>query len=117
MLLRRDPSNVAALGLMGQAALALGWPETAVFAFEAASDLVPDRPDLWVNLSGAYLASGRAKDAAHAADEALRLHPSNADALTLQRSAGVAVTIIQEKWAQGGDHRGKLSGEDKAAKI
>ena len=33
-LLRRDPQSVAALGLLGQAALALGWPETAVFAYE-----------------------------------------------------------------------------------
>ena len=95
MLLRRDPTNVAALGLMGQAALALGWPETAVFAFEAASDFEPDRLDLWVALSGAYLTSGRAKDAAHAAEEALRLHPANADALTLQRSAAVALALAE----------------------
>ena len=101
-LLRRDPQSVAALGLLGQAALALGWPETAVFAYEAASDLEHDRVDIWVSLSGAYLASGRPKDAAHAAEEALRLHPSNADALTLQRSASVAVTMAQGKWEQGG---------------
>ncbi len=101
-LLRRDPQSVAALGLLGQAAMALGWPETAVFAYEAASDLEHDRVDVWVSLSGAYLASGRANDAAHAAEEALRLHPANADALTLQRSAAVAVTMAKGKWEQGG---------------
>ena len=100
-LLRRDPQSVAALGLLGQAAMALGWPETAVFAYEAASDLEHDRVDVWVSLSGAYLASGRANDAAHAAEEALRLHPANADALTLQRSAAVAVTMAKGKWEQG----------------
>ena len=117
MLLRRDPNNIAALGLMGQAAMALGWPETAVFAFEAASDLEPERPDLWITLSGAYLASGRAKDAAHAAEEALRLHPANADALTLQRSAAVAVTIAHGKWELAADERARLADGEKAAKM
>jgi tetratricopeptide (TPR) repeat protein len=110
-LLRRDPQNVAALGLLGQAAVALGWPETAVFAYEAACDLDHDRPDVWVSLSGAYLAAGRAKDAVHAADEALRLQPANADALALQRTASVAVTMAKGKWEQSGDFRGKLATE------
>jgi cytochrome c-type biogenesis protein CcmH/NrfG len=109
-MLRRDPQNISALGLLGQAAVALGWPETAVFAYEAASDLDHDRPDLWVALSGAYLAAGRAKDAVHAADEALRLQPANADALALQRTASVAVTMSRGNWEQGGDFRGKLAG-------
>ncbi|SDS53577.1 tetratricopeptide repeat protein [Opitutus sp. GAS368] len=108
-LLRRDPHNTAALGLMGQAAMALNWPETAVFAYEAASDDEPDRADLWIALGGAYLIAGRAKDAVQAADEALRLHPGNADALALQRTASVSVTMAQGKWEQGGDFRGKLA--------
>ena len=91
--------------------MALGWPETAVFAYEAACDLDHDRPDVWVSLSGAYLAAGRAKDAVHAANEALRLQPANADALALQRTAAVAVTMAQGKWEQSGDFRGKLAGE------
>lgn len=114
-LLRRDPHNTAALGLLGQAAMALNWPETAVFAYEAASDDEPDRPDLWVALSGAYLAAGRAKDAVHAADEALRIQPANADALALQRTAAVAVTMAAGKWEQGGDYRGKLADGAKPA--
>lgn len=105
-LLRRDPHNPAALHLLGQAAMALGWPETAVFAYEAVSDVEPDRPDLWVALSGAYLAAGRAKEAVHAADEALRLQPANADALALQRTASVTVTMARGKGEQGGDFRG-----------
>jgi tetratricopeptide (TPR) repeat protein len=109
-MLRRDPQQVPALALLGQAAMALGWSETAVFAYEAASDLEHDRPDLWVALSGAYLAAGRAKDAVHAADEALRLQPANADALALQRTAAVAVTMERGKWEQGGDFHGKLAG-------
>src|SRR5258708_24572671 len=61
-LLQRDPKDISALNLMGQAAMALGWQETAVFAFEAASDLNHERVAIWISLSGAYLASGRAKE-------------------------------------------------------
>lgn len=114
-LLRRDPQNIAALGLLGQAAVALGWPETAVFAYEAASDLDHSRPDLLVALSGAYLAAGRAKDAVHAADEALRLQPANADALALQRTASVAATMAKGKWGQRGDFQSKHAGDSPAA--
>lgn len=113
-LLRKDPHNVAALGLLGQAAMALGWPETAVFAYQAASDLEPDRPDLLIALAGAYLAAGRAKEAVHAADEALRIQPANADALAVHRAASVAATMAKGKWEQGGDFRGKLAGPPKA---
>jgi len=114
-LLRRDPHNTAALGLLGQAAMALNWPETAVFAYEAASDDEPDRPDLWVALSGAYLAAGRAKDAVHAADEALRIQPANSDALALQRTAAVAVTLAKGRWEQGGNLRGEHADQALAA--
>ncbi len=106
-LLRRDPQSVAALCLLGQAAAALGWNETAVFAHEAASDLEPDRLDIWISLSGAYLAAGRAADAVGAASQALQLNPANAEAQTLLRNATVAVTMAKGKWEQGGDYHGK----------
>lgn len=112
-LLRRDPQSVAALCLLGQAATALGWAETAVFAYEATSDLEPDRQDIWVSLSGAYLATGRAADAVGAASQALQLNPANAEAQTLLRNASVAVAMAQGKWEQSGDSRGKLSEEQK----
>lgn len=112
-LLRKDPHNVAALSLLGQAAMVLGWPETAVFAYQAASDLEPDRPDLLISLAGAYLAAGRAKEAVQAADEALRIQPANADALAVHRTASVAVTMTKGNWEQGGDFRGKLAGPPK----
>ena len=110
-LLRRDPHSVAALCLLGQAATALGWSETAVFAYEAACDLAPERPDIWVSVSGAYLAGGRAKDAIHAAEEALRLHPGNVEAQNLLRSASVSATVAKGQWAKEGDYRAKLAGE------
>ena len=107
-LLRRNPRNVPALGLLGQAATALGWTETAVFAHEAACDLAPERLDLWLPLGGAYLPAGRAQDAVLAAEEALRLHPADADAQNLMRNATVNLTVAQGNWDKGGDYRGKM---------
>ncbi len=109
-LLRRDPQSVSALCLLGQAAIALGWNETAVFAYEAASDLESDRQDIWVFLSSAYRAAGRATDAVAAASQALRFNPANAEAQTVLRNASVAVALAGGKWAQDGDTRGKLPG-------
>lgn len=104
-LLRRNPQSVAALNLLGQAATELGWTETAVFAHEAASDLEPERPDLLLSLGNAYLAAGRATDAVSAANQTLNLEPGSAEAKTLLQNAQVAITVVDGKWAQGGERR------------
>jgi tetratricopeptide (TPR) repeat protein len=101
-LLRRDPQNVAALNLLGQAATELGWNETAIFAHEAASELEPGRPDLLVSLGNAYLTGGRAAEAVTAANHVLQLHPENPDARKLLQHASVAVTLNAGKWEQSG---------------
>ena len=72
-MLRRDPDNVSALVLLGQAALAMHWPETAVYAYETARGLEPDRPDIVLALGQALLAAGRTAEAVVTAKEALRL--------------------------------------------
>jgi tetratricopeptide (TPR) repeat protein len=116
-LLRRDPQSVAALCLLGQAATALGWPETAVFAHEAASDLEPDRPDVWISLGSAYLAAGRPADAVGAANQALELQSANAEAQTLLRNASVAETLLKGKWESSGDFHEKLHDEPKSGQV
>lgn len=114
-LLRGNPQNVAALSLLGQAAAALGWKATAVFAHEAACDLEPERPDLWLSLGHAYLAAGRSKDSVHAAEEAVRLNPNASEGHVLLREATVSLTITQGNWDKGGGFRSKLGGETKVA--
>jgi len=86
-----------------------------VFAHETASDLEPERSDLWISLSAAYLAGGRAKDAIHAAEEALRLHPANPEAQTLLRNATVSLTMVMGNWDKSGDFRSKLNEQTKTA--
>jgi len=105
-VLRRDPENVAALSLLSQAALALGWPETAVFAAETARGLEPDRPDLALALGHALMAAGRTAEAVAAAKAALRLQADHAGALALQRDAAVADTLARDQRAEGGNATG-----------
>ena len=116
-LLLRDAGSIAALTLLGQAATVLGWAETAVFAYEAARENEPDRPELLLLLGQALLAVGRAPEAVKAAHGTLRLSPNNADAQTLLRNASVAVTMVKGKWEAGGDYRGKLHDEQKAVQL
>jgi tetratricopeptide (TPR) repeat protein len=116
-LLLRDANSVPALSLLGEAAAVLGWNETAVFACEAAAELEPDRPALLLALGQALLAVGRAADAVKAAQRALAVQPNSVDAQELLRTASVAVTMAKGKWEQGGDYRGKLHDEQKAAQL
>jgi len=106
-VLLRDPGNVAALTLLGEGATALGWTETAVFAFEAAREREPGRPERLLSLGRALLGAGRAPEAVKVAEELLRLQPANALAVALLRDAAVAVTLAQGRWEQAGDFRGK----------
>jgi len=114
-LLLRDVHNVAALVLLGEAATGLGWNETAVFAYEAALELEPDRPFLMLSLGHALLAAGRAPEAVKAAQKVLFDQPDNADAEMLLRNASVAATMAKGKWEQAGDYRGKLHDGAKGA--
>ena len=116
-LLLADPNNLAALTLLGQAATALGWNETAIFAYDSARESAPDRPDLALSLGLALLTVGRAAEAVRAAQEALRVQPNSAAAQELLRNASIAVTMAKGKWEEGGNYRGKLADEQKAAQL
>ena len=96
-LLLRDADSVSALTLLGEAATVLGWNETAVFAYEAALELAPDRLFLMLSLGHALLAVGRAPEAVKAAQRMLFDQPNNADAQSLMRNASVAVTMAKGK--------------------
>ena len=105
-LLRRNPQNVAALNLLGQAATELGWAETAVFAQETASDLEPERVDLLLSLGQAYLAAGRTSDAVSTANQTLLVEPGSVEAKVLLQNALVAASVVGGKWTQGSERSG-----------
>lgn len=107
-MLDADPHSRPGLTLLGEAATALGWKETAVFAYEALRDIEPDNPATLVALGRAHLAAGRPPAAVQCAEAALRIESFNGPAQTLLKDASVAQTMQAGRWEDRGDFRGKL---------
>lgn len=107
-LLARDPDSVPALRLLGEAARAFDWPETAILAFDAIRELEPDNRANLLALGEAWLHAGKSGEALRVADEILRLHPVDGDAQTLMRKASIARATEKGHWEQDGDFRTKV---------
>lgn len=107
-MLDADPHSTAGLRMLGTAATALGWHETAVFAYDALREADPqDVPNL-VALGSAHLAAGRPDHAVQCAELALRYEPIHAGAQSLLKDASVAQTMRRGRWDDSGDFRGKI---------
>lgn len=107
-LVEADPHSAAGLRMLGAAARALGWPETAVFAYEAVRETEPENGPNLVALGAAHLAAGRPDHAVRCAELALRQDPTHAGAQSLLRDASVAQTMHRGRWEETGDFRGKV---------
>ncbi|MBA4138073.1 MAG: hypothetical protein C0518_12220 [Opitutus sp.] len=107
-ILEADPGSVSGLRMLGGAATALGWRETAVFAFDALREVEPAEIATLVALGRAHLSAGRADRAVQCAEAALRIEALHAPAQTLRQDASVAQTLREGRWEEGGDFRGKV---------
>lgn len=107
-MLEADPHSAPGLRMLGQAAAALGWHETTVFAFEALRETEPHDLATLVSLGRAHLAAGRANNAVQCAQAALRLESIHGPAQALLKDASVAQTMQQGRWEEGGDFRAKV---------
>ncbi|PAW64095.1 MAG: hypothetical protein B9S34_13195 [Opitutia bacterium Tous-C1TDCM] len=117
MLLGKDPTNVAALKLLAEAAGGLGLPETVAFALDAVRELEPENRNNLLALGEALLTAGKATDALKIADEILRQKPTDADAQALMRKASVAQTVTKHNWDQQSSYRDKLRDEAQAVSL
>lgn len=113
----KDPANYEAWVVVGRAAAALDWHETAVFAFECAREKFPDRADVLAGLGRALLSAERAADAVKVATHWLKVEPHSAEAQALLRNTSVAVTVAKGKWEGAGDYRSKLLDEQRAVAL
>src|SRR5687767_10867558 len=71
-ILAKDPTSVAGLRMLAEAAGALGLNETAAFALEAVREIEPGNRANLLALGEALLTAGKAVDALKMADELLR---------------------------------------------
>lgn len=116
-ILARDPNQTGALRMLGQAATALGWTGTAIFAYATSREVEPDNIANLVSLGEALLAEGRGNEALPVAEEALRLEPVHPGAQALLKNASVSSTMSAGKWEAGGNYREKLRDEEKAIAL
>jgi hypothetical protein len=107
-LLERDPMSVPVLRILAEAAMHLGWAETAAFAREAVRELRPTDQDNLIALGEAWLGAAQPAKALQLAEEVLRAHPVDGPALELLRQASIAQTVAAGNWDSAGTFRDKL---------
>ncbi len=107
-IIAADPGGAAGHKLLAEAAAALGWRETTVFAWQCASECAPDDPETLVELGSAQLAAGHPADAVRTAERALKLDPRHPRAQALLKDASAHGSIQSGRWNESGDFRGKL---------
>lgn len=110
-MLAADPTSVPALKLLAEAAQALGWIETVLFAWESIHELNPNDSEALLQFGEACLAAKRPQEALRAADALLKIKPLDGDALSLMRKAAIAQTTEKGNWEQKGSFRDKLKDE------
>lgn len=116
-LLAKDPTNVAALKLLAEAAGGLDLKETVAFALDAIRELEPGNRANLLALAEALLAAGKATEAVAIADEILKNKPTDAEAQDLMRKASIAQTVTKGNWEQKGTFREKLRDEAQAVSL
>ena len=116
-MIAKDPSNVAGLRLLAEAAGALGLPETVAFALDAVREIEPGNRANLLALGEAWLAAGRPVEALRIADELLKDKPTDADAQNLMRKSSVAQTVNKQGWDQKTTYRDKLRDEAQAVSL
>jgi len=116
-MLAGDPTSATALKLLAEAARALDWPETAVFALEAIRELRPDDRENLLALGDAWLAAGGAAEALRIADAILKTQTVDADAQNLMRRASIAQTMTKGNWESSASFRDKLQNEVQAMSL
>ncbi|MEI6053349.1 MAG: tetratricopeptide repeat protein, partial [Opitutaceae bacterium] len=116
-MLVKDPTSVAALKLLSEAASGLGLLETAAFALDAVRELEPDNRANLLALGEAWIAAGKPAEAVKTADALLKLKPADAEAQSLLRKASVAQTVTKGNWDAQGSFRDKLRDEAQAISL
>lgn len=116
-ILAGDPTSIAGLRILAEAAAAQHMPETAAFAYEALREYEPDNIDNLMKLGEALFEAGKVADAIHVADAVLKANGTHAEALDLMRKASIAQATAAGHWDEQGTYREKLKDEGHAVSL
>lgn len=115
--LAKDPENVVAHALLGEASENLGLWQTAVLAYESIRAVEPDNQVNLKKLTRAYIESKRLDEAVRLGEHLLKINPGDAEAQNLVRQASVNHSLDSGKWEEEGDYRSKLKDEETARDL
>lgn len=113
----KQPDNAAAHKLLGQAAEAMEFHKTAVFAFSTVKDLEPDDISNLKALARALIASGEPREAVKIADQVIRKAPADGEGQELVKQASVAVSMEKGTWDEDSDFRKNLKDAEEATEL
>ena len=117
-VLAQDPYNFKANTTIGEAGLALGYPEFKCFAFETLKEGKPTDKAILNSLAQAYM---EAKDAAKAEktyEAILEIDPTDGDALSGLKNASAANASKSGGWeTASGDYRNVLKSKTEAEQL
>ncbi len=116
--LSKDPTNVGAHKLIAQAAAALEFPNTKVFAWECIRDHAPENIPNLLALGQAYIDAQRGEEAVAVGEQILKLSPGNGDAQDLLKTGSVSQSLSRGNWEEeSGTYRDKLKNADEAVAL
>lgn len=115
--LTKDPTNISAHRLLGDAAMKLDLPGTAVFAFSAIQDLDTKDKSNFLALGAALIRADKAGEAVRLAEHMQKEFPQDGEAEALLKDASVALSLQAGNWEEQGDYRQKLSNQSDAEAL
>ena len=116
-ILTANPANPTGHKMLGAAAEALELKETTAFAYEELYKLDQSSAESAKLLMGAYIETGKSKEAIEVGDAAYRANPTDDEVQALIKKASVAQTMEKGRWEENESFREKLKDEDEAQKL
>ncbi|HBM86470.1 MAG TPA: hypothetical protein DD423_06815 [Opitutae bacterium] len=116
-MLNANPANIVGHKMIGAAAEALEFFETAAFAYEEIRKIEPNDVKNIKALMSAYIRIGKSEEAIRIGDDAYLEHPADDEIQSLIKQASVEQSIDKGKWEDENSFRDKLKDEEQAQML
>ena len=119
-ILVTDPYSVKANQMIGEAGMALGYPEFKCFAYETLREGKPTDKAILNTLAEAYMEAKEAAKAEKVYENILEIYPTDGEALSGLKNALAAKSQKEGKWEEAekaGDFRASLKDKDESNQL